>query len=49
MSEKNIINKETNKLFDKTGQFTDTFEALKTYLPENVFENVRQILYGVKC
>lgn len=39
-----------DKLFeDSTGQFVDTFEALKFYLPEKTFENVRQILYGIKC
>ena len=38
------------RFYDKTnGQFTDTFEALKSYIPEKSFENIRQILYGIKC
>ena len=42
-------NVDESKFYHKTnGQFLDTFEALKTYLPEKTFENVRQILYGIK-
>lgn len=51
MELKNALNKsntEVDKLYDKTGQFIDTYVALKQYLPKRIFDSVRQILYGIQ-
>lgn len=49
MASKKSESKDISRFYDKTNQFTDTYEALKAYLPGKVFEDVRQILYGIKA
>ena len=51
MDLKNALSKsntEVDRFYDKTGQFIDTYVALKQYLPKRVFDSVRQIFYGIQ-
>lgn len=48
MSQVNASKVDESKHYNKEGHFIDTYEALKTYLPSKVFEDVRQIFYGIK-
>lgn len=48
LSAANERNIEESKNYSKEGQFIDTYDALKKYLPSKVFEDVRQIFYGIK-
>lgn len=45
---KALNSREEANFYDKEGQFTDTYSALEKYLPKRIFDNIRQILYGIK-